>query len=127
MLHLRRHLVEQRSQLTIEAFNEIDRRIDRLFLAAAGEPFVENTLRPLHTIFRRIGWLYHSQTRADSDLLKTVDVHLALLNAVTNRHSDAALEASDQLIEFVDSMFDVLEREIEPAMLDCSVADLARS
>ena len=26
-------------------------------LASAGEPFVESTLRPLHTIFRRLGWI----------------------------------------------------------------------
>ena len=127
MLHMKRHLLDQREGIAIESFNIVDRRIDRLFLAAAGEPFVESTLRPLHTIFRRIGWLYHSQTTAEHDLRRTVDVHLALLDAVTNRRVDAALEASDQLIEFVDSMFDVLEREIEPAMLDCSVADFERA
>ena len=27
----------------------------------------------------------------------------------------------DELIDFVDSMFDVLEREIDPALLDCSL------
>ena len=111
---MKRHLLDQREGIAIESFNIVDRRIDRLFLSAAGEPFVESTLRPLHTIFRRIGWLYHSQTTAEHDLRRTVDVHLALLDAVTNRRVDAALEASDQLIEFVDSMFDVLEREIEP-------------
>jgi DNA-binding GntR family transcriptional regulator len=95
--------------------------------AAAGEPFVENTMRPLHTIFRRIGWLYHSLAGPDSDLGCTVDVHLALVDAVTNRRVDAALEASDQLIAFVDSMFDVFEREIQPAMLDCSVVEFEKA
>jgi hypothetical protein len=32
--------------------------------------------------------------------------------------------ASDALIDFVDSMFDVMEREIDPALLDCSLAPL---
>lgn len=131
MLHIRQHLLDQRERLTVESFNVVDRSIDRLFLAAAGEPFVESTLRPLHTLFRRIGWLYHSQTRsqagANGNLMQTVDVHLALLNAVTHRRVDAALEASDQLIAFVDSMFDVLEREVEPALLDCSVAESVRA
>jgi len=123
MLHVKRHLRENREQITIESFNAIDRRIDQLFLAAAGEPFVENTLRPLHTIFRRIGWLYYSKVRAESNLLRTVDVHLALLDAVTNRHVETAIEASDELISFVDTMFDVLERQIDPACLDSSVGD----
>lgn len=123
MLHLKRHLMEHRNDLTIESFNILDRRIDCLFLSAAGEPFVESTLRPLHTIFRRIGWLYHSQTRGDTNLTRTVDVHLDLLHAVSHRHVEQALDASDRLIEFVDGMFDVLEREIAPAALDCSVRE----
>lgn len=123
MLHIKRHLRENREQIAIESFNVFDHRIDELFLAAAAEPFVENTLRPLHTIFRRIGWLYHTQTPVPTSLLKTVDVHLALLDAVTNRRVEAALAASDELVEFVDSMFDVLEREIDPVSLDCSVGD----
>lgn len=125
MLHIKRHLLDNREQITIESFNVVDRRIDQLFLAAAGEPFVENTLRPLHTIFRRIGWLYHTQTAAETSLLRTVDVHLALLDAVINRRVDAAVSASDELIGFVDTMFDVLEREIDPGQLDCSVADFS--
>jgi DNA-binding GntR family transcriptional regulator len=123
MLHIKRHLLDNREQITIESFNGIDRRIDRLFLTAAGEPFVENALRPLHTIFRRIGWLYHTQTSAESNLHRTIDVHLALLDAVVNRHVEAAITASDELISFVDGMFDVLEREIDPTLLDSSIGE----
>lgn len=123
MLHLKRALRENREQITLESFNQIDRRIDELFLSAAAEPFADNTLRPLHTFFRRIGWLYYSEVRAETNLLRTVDVHLALLDAVTHGRVDAALQASDELISFVDSMFDALEREIDPAKLDCSVGD----
>ncbi|MCW5220131.1 GntR family transcriptional regulator [Verminephrobacter aporrectodeae subsp. tuberculatae] len=123
MLHIKRHLRENQAGMTIDAFNVIDRRLDRLFLAAAGEPFVENTLRPLHTIFRRIGWLYHSKVASGSSVTKTVDVHLALIDAVANCHVEQALRASDELIGFVDSMFDVLEREIDPVLLDCSLGD----
>lgn len=121
MLHLKRQLRENREQIDITKFNIIDRRLDRLFMAAAGEPFVENTLRPLHTLSRRIGWLYHTQIARGASLLKTIDAHVALLDAVANRHADAAIAASDELINFVDSMFDVLEREIDPALLDCSL------
>jgi DNA-binding GntR family transcriptional regulator len=125
MLHMKRYLRDNREQLTIETFNHVDRRLDRLFLAAAGEPFVENTLRPLHTLFRRIGWIYHTQQSAvASSLVKTIDVHLALLDAVASRHVEAAIAASDQLVDFVDSMFDVLEREVDPSLLDCSLVYL---
>jgi len=121
MLHIKRQLRETHDQIDIEHFNIIDRRIDRLFMAAASEPFVESTLRPLHTIFRRIGWLYHSKLPAGLSLHRTIDVHLVLLDAVAHRPVDAAIAASDALIDFVDSMFDVLEREIDPALLDCSL------
>lgn len=125
MMHMKRHLREHRETLTIETFNVIDVRIDRLFMNAAGEPFVENTLRPLHTIFRRIGWLYHSHLQADTNLAKTIDVHIAMLDAVASRHIEASIVACDELIDFVDSMFDVLEREIDPSLLDCSLAHLS--
>ena len=58
--------------MTIDEFNRLDRRIDQLFVAAAGEPFLEHTLRPLHTIFRRIGWIYHSWVRPDDGLGRTL-------------------------------------------------------
>ena len=121
MLHIRRQLVEHGAGMTIEQFNLIDRRIDQLFLAAANEPFVESTLRPLHTIFRRIGWIYHMQTANNAKLQGTVDGHIAVIDAVANGHVDAAIAASDGLMDFVESMFDVLEREVSPTLLDCSL------
>ena len=54
MMHLTRTLQERRETMTISEFNVFDRRIDKLVLLAAGEPFLEHTLRPLHTLFRRI-------------------------------------------------------------------------
>jgi DNA-binding GntR family transcriptional regulator len=81
-------------------------------------------MRPLHTIFRRIGWIHHNQLKAKASLLTTVDCHLAILNAVANRHIDQAMAASDALIDFVDSMFEVMEREIDPTLLDCSLEPL---
>ena len=38
--------------------------------------------------------------------------------------STRAVAASDALIDFVDSMFDEMEREIDPSLLDCSVEPL---
>jgi DNA-binding GntR family transcriptional regulator len=124
MLHLERLLRERREKMTIGEFNVLDRRFDRLIMAAASEPFLEHTLRPLHTIFRRIGWLYHTHISSGAKLDRTIDCHLAIIDAVANRHVEAALAASDELVGFVDSMFDAVEREIDPALLDCSLEPL---
>lgn len=124
MQHLKRQLSEHRADITLEQFNVVDRRIDQLFLAAAGEPFVENTLRPLHTIFRRIGWIYHTQAQQQIDLHDTVDGHIAVIDAVAAGDTNAAIAASDRLMDFVEGMFDALEREVDPALLDCSIGGL---
>jgi DNA-binding GntR family transcriptional regulator len=126
-LHLERLLRERRDSMTIGEFNVFDRRIDRLILAAASELFLEHTLRPLHTICRRIGWIYHSQVKGGASLHTTIDCHLAVLNAVANRDVEPAMAASDALMDFVDSMFDVMERDIDPALLDCSLELLIAS
>jgi DNA-binding GntR family transcriptional regulator len=123
-LHMERLLRERRESMTVDEFNILDRRIDKLILAAAGERFLEHTVRPLHTIFRRIGWIHHNQIKGNASLHATIDCHLAVLDAVANRHLDAAVAASDKLIDFVDSMFDVMEREVDPALLDCSLEPL---
>jgi DNA-binding GntR family transcriptional regulator len=123
-LHIERLLRERRDSMTVEEFNVLDRRIDKLILAVAGEPFLEHTVRPLHTIFRRIGWVHHRYIKGDTGLQTTIDCHLAVLNAVANRHIKEAMAASDALIDFVDRMFDVMEREIDPSLLDCSLEPL---
>lgn len=121
MLHLQRTLRERRDVMDIDEFNLFDRRLDGLILAVAGEPFLEHALRPLHTLSRRIGWIHHTQLKVALSLQTAIDCHLAVLEAVANRHIDRAIEASDQLIAFVDGMFDVMEREIDPSLLDCSI------
>ena len=82
---------------------------------------MESTLRPLHTIFRRIGWIYHMRTAARADLQATVAGHIAVIDAVASGDVHAAIAASDSLMDFVESMFSVLEREVSPAVLDCSL------
>jgi DNA-binding GntR family transcriptional regulator len=124
MLHMSRRIRERRGQLTPAEFNVFDRRLDALLLSAAGEPFLEHTLRPLQTIFRRIGWLHHSCVDGPPSLSATVDCHLAVLEAVASRDVAAAIEATDALMCVVDRMFDAMELEIDPALLDCSVLPL---
>jgi DNA-binding GntR family transcriptional regulator len=125
VLHLERVLREHRNSLTLEEFNYYDRRIDSLILMVANEPFLEHTLRPLHTVFRRIGWLHHTYMSADLEIAGTIDRHLAVLNAVASAEVDRAIAASDELMDFVESMFERLEREIDPFFLDCSLEPLS--
>jgi DNA-binding GntR family transcriptional regulator len=123
-LHIERMLRERRASLTLDEFNSLDRRIDTLILEAAGEPFLAHTLRPLHTLYRRIGFIYHRHMPGHEDLAGTIDNHLAILNAVANRRVDRAVEASDALIAFMDSMFEAMEAGIDPRLLDCSIEPL---
>lgn len=124
MLHMERLLRERRDGLTLAEFNTLDRRIDQMVLSAAAEPFLEHTLRPLHTIFRRIGFIYHNHMPRHPGVEGTIDHHLAVLNAIATRNAERAMAASDALIGFVDGMFDEMEAAIDPSLLDCSVEPL---
>lgn len=119
--HISASLRAQASDLDIAAFNRLDRRVDDLIAAAASEPFLEHTLRPLHTVFRRIGWVYHTSIRPGEGLGQTVACHLDVLDAVVAGDAAAATAASDRHMIFVQSMFDVMELGVDPALLDCNL------
>ena len=123
-LHIERVMKDKRATLTLDEFNNLDRRIDSLILGAAGEPFLAHTLRPLHTIYRRIGFIHHRHMPGQADMSGTIDNHLAILSAVANRRVDRAMAASDALIDYMDTMFDGMEAGIDPRLLDCSIEPL---
>ncbi len=125
LLHVAGVLRRDPARITLETFNELDRRIDRLLVSATGEAFLDHVLRPLHTIFRRIGWIYHSLVRPEESLTGTLEAHLAILDAVAGGRADDAVAASDNLIAFVDGMFDVLGQGNDPALFDCNLGLLA--
>jgi DNA-binding GntR family transcriptional regulator len=117
-------LKEKHDTITLDQFNKLDRRVDELLLEASGEPFLTHTLRPLHTIYRRIGFIHHRYMPGQADLSGTIDNHVAILNAFANRRVDRAVAATDALIDFMDSMFDGMESGIDPSLLDCSIEPL---
>ncbi len=121
LMHVSRTMQERRAEMTMDEFNAFDARIDRLILIAANETFLEHTLRPLHTVFRRIGWIYHRHLTGSAGVLRSVDAHLAVLDALAKRNAKGALSATDSLIQFVEEMFDELEKSIDPSVLDCSM------
>jgi DNA-binding GntR family transcriptional regulator len=123
-LHIERALQEKHDTMTLDEFNKLDRRINALILAAAGEPFLAHTLRPLHTLYRRIGFIHHRCMPGHADLSGTIDSHLAILGAVANRRVDRAVAAVDVLIDFMDGMFEEMESGIDPGLLDCSIEPL---
>jgi DNA-binding GntR family transcriptional regulator len=125
MLHMKRMLRDRRDQMGIDEFNVFDRRINQVILTAAAEPFLEHTLRPLHTMFRRIGWIHYAHLKGQVSLHETIDCHLAVLDGVANRHVKEAMAKSDELIDFVDRMFDTMERDLDPTLLDCSIEPLS--
>jgi DNA-binding GntR family transcriptional regulator len=120
-----RVLRDKGATMPIDAFNRLDRRIDQLLASAAREPFVENTLRPLHTIFRRVGWIYHNWVRPRKGLGGTISSHLAILDAVAAGDVPAAVAASDRLMAFSAGMLGVIEAEIDPGLLDCNLTLVA--
>ena len=107
--------------MDIDAFNALDRRFDSLLAQAAGEPFIEHTLGPLHTMSRRIGWIYHNCACPEEGLGRTIACHLAILDAIAAGEPRAASLASDRLIAFGDRMFAAVGRRVAPALFDCSV------
>jgi DNA-binding GntR family transcriptional regulator len=124
MLHLNRAMRERRGEMDIDEFNKFDRRIDRLILSAAGEPFLQHTLRPLHTLFRRTGWLHHRHIAGHSSLERTIECHLAVVEAVANGRIADAVASSDALMAFVEDMLGAMELQMDPALLDISLEPL---
>lgn len=115
---LQRQLDELGHGITVPQFNQVDRKIDNLLLCCADEPFLASTLRPLHTIFRRLGGVYHTKAPGADRLTRSVAVHTNVLKAVASGNVPAAIAASDALMAFVESMFSLLANEVPPSMLN---------
>jgi hypothetical protein len=58
-------------------------------------------------------------------LARTLECHLAILNAVVANRVKEAVAASDRLIAFSDSRFDALRQGFDSALFDCNLAMLA--
>ena len=108
----------------VRRFNDIDRRLDRLVLKAASEPFIERTLRPLHTLFRRLGYLFLMHF-GDEPLIRTnIRLHQEMLECVIDGRIQAADEALARLMAFAGEMLDPIEKHLDPALLDAAITPL---
>lgn len=104
----------------VGSFNRLDLQLNRTLLDACCEPFLQHSLRPLHTMSRRVGWLYHSVVQPTDGIKQTRDCHLAILQAVIARRRRAALVATDRLVGLSRAMFDALAQAADPRLFDCN-------
>ncbi|WEX10993.1 GntR family transcriptional regulator [Chelativorans sp. AA-79] len=121
LLYLRRWLEENRRDISVEAFNEVDKSFDMLMIRASGERFLEQALRPLHAIARRIGYLHLTQISGKKGLQATIDRHLAIMHQIQKGDEAAACSASDDLITFSIAMIDEVGDSINPALFDTTL------
>jgi DNA-binding GntR family transcriptional regulator len=126
LTYLRRKVEEARSGLTVETFNRFDRTFDLLLIDATGERFLARTFRPLHAFARRIGFLHLTWLSGNAGLAETVDRHFDLLDAIVAGNVTKARKASDALVDFSISLIGGIAGNIDPTLLDASLADPER-
>jgi DNA-binding GntR family transcriptional regulator len=127
LAQLSRQLQRSGRRMTIREFNQLDRQIDQLLIDAAGEAFLAHTLRPLHTLFRRIGYIYHRWVHPQEGMDRTLSSHLAIIEAVAAGRVKDAVASSDQLIAFGAAMLDQLSTTANPLLFDCNLEMRAAS
>lgn len=120
LIHLAARMRQAPDSMDVRAFNVCDRELNAILLDAAREPFLDRTLRPLHTISRRAGNVHLTHLGGAAGLDTTIECHLRLLEAVVDRDAARAGAASDLIVDFAQSMFDGLEGRIDPRLLDAS-------
>ncbi|WP_342596089.1 GntR family transcriptional regulator [Salinicola lusitanus] len=115
---LARSMENQAAAMSLSTFNRFDLQIDAQILKICDEPFLEYSLRPLHTMFRRIGWIYHTNAKPNQDLSGTIEGHLGVLRAILSQDAQAAAKASDNLMDFMGETLRVIERDTDPILLN---------
>lgn len=88
------------SSVDLETYMRLDHQFDRLLEEACRNPFASRAAAPLHTHCRRF-WYFYSHGR---DVQPAAEHHLALMAAVTEGNGNAAEQASDQLIDYLEAL-----------------------
>lgn len=81
------------------AFLELDQEFDRHLAEASRNPAATNAIAPLHVHCRRF-WYYHKH---GGDLIRAARLHENLIAAVCEGDPDRAAEASNALLEYLES------------------------
>lgn len=115
-------MIDKKSGMTLTNFNRFDLQIDTQMMSICDESFLEYSLRPLHTIFRRVGWIYHTHVEEGKNISGTIDGHLGVLQAFLENDREAAASASDGLMDFMQLTLDDIEKNVDPEILDIGKA-----
>jgi len=83
----------------VDGFLACDRACDQLIATACRNPFTARAAAQLHAHSRRFWHAYRDQ----EDLLESASRHAGLMRAIADDGADAAVSASDQLIDYLDA------------------------
>jgi DNA-binding GntR family transcriptional regulator len=81
-------------------FLRIDRSFNQFAAASARNPFAAKAIAPLHALSRRF-WFIHYRQAADMPI--AAQVHVAVMKAIAAGDEAAAIEASDGLMDYIES------------------------
>lgn len=109
--------------LSLERFNVVDRQLNKAITSASKESFLDNTLGPLQTLYRRIGWLYATHVAGTTSLKNAVAVHIELLETVIAGDGTKTAGFVRSMLAENLSIIDAVRREVDPALLDAGVSD----
>jgi len=82
----------------LEAFMAADRTLDDLIATAARNVYAAEAAAPLHAHCRRFWYLY----RGSGDLMRSAELHGALVDTVARGDEGAAGDCSDRLLDYLD-------------------------
>ncbi|MGX7006129.1 GntR family transcriptional regulator [Caballeronia sp. KNU42] len=119
-----RDLKDAGENLSIDSFNIVDRLLNEAIVKASGELFLQNTLAPLQTLYRRIGWLHVTYVAGSSSLKRAVDTHIALLETILHGDSKKTTDFVRAMFAELQSVIDAVRRGVDPGLLDVKVAEL---
>ena len=122
--YLRRQLANGASDMTADRFNEIDKSFDLLLIEISRERFLERTLRPLHTLARRTGYLHFIEISGDDGVRRSIDLHLTIMDAVLADDGERARQGCDDLVRYGIGVIDELGTRVDPQFLDIAYPSL---
>lgn len=120
-------LTEAGENLSIDRFNVVDRLLNEAIIRASGELFLQNTLAPLQTLYRRIGWLHVTHVAGASSLKRAVDMHIGLLETISRGDNQQIADFVRAMLAEIPPVIDAVRRGVDPSLLDVTVTELSVS